>query len=192
MPLRPFSFPLPETRFFKADSLIYKFKISGGSSFRQDLVLNILTLLFLYLMSVTILGNLDSLQPFSSAHFNVFPYKKPWEGASKVTCGEGRLRAYPFSLVLYLEKNTQNGKDGRMWANSLQLPLVYWHNTFAGHYMRSLQMLGALLQKDVVKPFLSASEPPAKRRRRDSPLEEAILKELHGDMEAQSSVSVLG
>lgn len=47
-------------------------------------------------------------------------------------------------------------------------------------------------QKDVVKPFLSASEPPAKRRRRDSPLEEAILKELHGDMEAQSSVSVLG
>uniref|UniRef100_A0A3B3YFS5 Uncharacterized protein n=1 Tax=Poecilia mexicana TaxID=48701 RepID=A0A3B3YFS5_9TELE len=35
MALRPFSFPSPETRFFTADSLIYKFKIRGGNSFRQ-------------------------------------------------------------------------------------------------------------------------------------------------------------
>ncbi|KAM9425741.1 uncharacterized protein majin [Pholidichthys leucotaenia] len=34
MPLQPFSFPLPETRFFKAGSFIYKFKIRGGASFR--------------------------------------------------------------------------------------------------------------------------------------------------------------
>uniref|UniRef100_A0A3Q3LFD2 Uncharacterized protein n=1 Tax=Mastacembelus armatus TaxID=205130 RepID=A0A3Q3LFD2_9TELE len=36
MPLQAFSFPFPETRFFRAGSLIYKFKIRGGSSYRQD------------------------------------------------------------------------------------------------------------------------------------------------------------
>uniref|UniRef100_A0A8C3AK51 Uncharacterized protein n=1 Tax=Cyclopterus lumpus TaxID=8103 RepID=A0A8C3AK51_CYCLU len=115
----------------------------------------------------TVLGNLDSLQPFSSAHFNVFPYKKLWKGASKLMCkhGEGRLRAYPFSLILYLEKNTQN--EG------------------------AKQAAEKLSPKAVAQQLPSVSEPQSKRRRRDSPLEEAILKDLHGDMEAESTVSVV-
>uniref|UniRef100_A0A3B5AQW2 Uncharacterized protein n=1 Tax=Stegastes partitus TaxID=144197 RepID=A0A3B5AQW2_9TELE len=36
MPLQAFCFPFPETRFFKAGSFIYKFKIRGGNSYRQD------------------------------------------------------------------------------------------------------------------------------------------------------------
>lgn len=35
MPLQTFSFPLPETRFIKAGNFIYKFKLRGGSSYRQ-------------------------------------------------------------------------------------------------------------------------------------------------------------
>ncbi|XP_037334720.2 membrane-anchored junction protein isoform X2 [Pungitius pungitius] len=168
MPLQAVSFPLPETRFFKADSLIYKFKISGGRSLRGEEAVGENLHEELEEIIRAVLGNLDSLQPFSSAHFNVFPYKKPWEGASKVTCthGERRLRAYPFSLVLYLEKNPQN-EGAKQAAENLR-------------------------PKDVAKPFHRVSEPPSKRRRRDSPLEEAILKELHEDMEAQGKVSVLG
>lgn len=40
MPLQAFSFPLPETRFFKAGSFIYKFTIRGGSSYRQGSVIH--------------------------------------------------------------------------------------------------------------------------------------------------------
>ncbi|XP_023272415.1 membrane-anchored junction protein-like, partial [Seriola lalandi dorsalis] len=58
----------------------------------------------------TVLGNLDNLQPFSSTHFNIFPYNKRWEGLPKVMCkhGEKKLKAYPFILILYLEKNMLN------------------------------------------------------------------------------------
>uniref|UniRef100_A0A672Y992 Uncharacterized protein n=1 Tax=Sphaeramia orbicularis TaxID=375764 RepID=A0A672Y992_9TELE len=36
MPLQAFSFPFPETRFFRAGLSIYKFKIKAGSSYRQE------------------------------------------------------------------------------------------------------------------------------------------------------------
>ncbi|KAK9524614.1 hypothetical protein VZT92_016992 [Zoarces viviparus] len=170
MPLQAFSFPFPETRFFKAGSFIYKFKIRGGSSFRGEEVMGE-NYFHQELEDIvrTVLGNLDSLQPFSSVHFSVFPYKKAWEGASEVMCtqGERRLRAYPFTLILYLEKNTR--KEGAKQAAEKLSP-----------------------QKDVAQRFPSVSEPQSKRRRRDSPLEEAILKDLHSDMEAESSVSVVG
>ncbi|XP_034413462.1 membrane-anchored junction protein isoform X3 [Cyclopterus lumpus] len=169
MPLQAFSFPFPETRFFKAGSFIFKFKIRGGSSFSGEEVMEEICF-YQELEDIlrTVLGNLDSLQPFSSAHFNVFPYKKLWKGASKLMCkhGEGRLRAYPFSLILYLEKNTQN--EGAKQAAEKLSP-----------------------QKAVAQQLPSVSEPQSKRRRRDSPLEEAILKDLHGDMEAESTVSVV-
>ncbi|XP_068443680.1 membrane-anchored junction protein isoform X4 [Clinocottus analis] len=155
MPLQPFSFPFPETRFFKAGSCIYKFKIRGGSSFSGEERMEGNSF-YEELEDIlrTVLGNLDSLQPFSSAHFNVFPYKTPWEDASKVMCqhGEGRMKAYPFSLILYLEKNTTN-EGAKQAAEKLS---------------------------------------PSKHRRRDSPLEEAILKDLHADMEAESMVSMVG
>ncbi|XP_054457063.1 membrane-anchored junction protein [Anoplopoma fimbria] len=170
MPLQAFAFPFPETRFFRAGSFIYKFKIRGGSSFGGEEVRGE-NCFYQEIEEIirTVLGNLDSLQPFSCANFHVFPYKKPWEGASKVMCthGERRLRAYPFSLILYLEKNTQ--KEGAKQTAEKLSP-----------------------QKNVAQQFPSVSEPQSKRRRRDSPLEEAILKDLHKDMEAESNVSVVG
>ncbi|XP_040886670.1 membrane-anchored junction protein isoform X2 [Toxotes jaculatrix] len=100
----------------------------------------------------TVLGNLDNLQPFSSTHFNVFPYKKQWEGLSKVMCthDERKLRAYPFILILYLEKNTQNGKQAKS------------------------------PEKEIGQHF-SVSEPLSKRCKRDSPLEGTILKDLEAE-----------
>ncbi|XP_056298546.1 membrane-anchored junction protein isoform X2 [Pseudoliparis swirei] len=169
MPLQAFSFPFPETRFFKAGSYIFKFKIRGGSSFSGEEVTEE-NCMYQELEDIlrTVLGNLDSLQPFSSAHFNVFPYKKPWKGASKVTCkhGEESLKAYPFSVILNLEKNTQN--EGAKQAAEKVSP------------------------KAVTRQLPSVSEPQSKRRRRDSPLEEAILKDLHAEMEAEGTVTVVG
>ncbi|XP_037614312.1 membrane-anchored junction protein isoform X3 [Sebastes umbrosus] len=156
MPLQAFSFPFPETRCFRAGSLTYKCKIRAGSSFSGEEVLggNCFDRELEEIIR-TVLGNLDSLQPFSSAHFNVFPYKKRWEGASKAMCklGERKLRAYPFSLILYLEKNTQN-EEAKEAAEKL-------------------------------------SPPQLKRRRTDSPLEEAIIKDLLKDMEAEGEDSVV-
>uniref|UniRef100_A0A3B3BP69 Uncharacterized protein n=1 Tax=Oryzias melastigma TaxID=30732 RepID=A0A3B3BP69_ORYME len=89
MSLRPFSFPLPETRYFRAGGgLIYKFKIRGGSSFRDEEITGVdsnnqeLEVIFdvfsaslfrLVYLVWTVLGNLEHLQPFSSAHYTAFP-----------------------------------------------------------------------------------------------------------------------
>ncbi|XP_034020932.1 uncharacterized protein LOC117505395 [Thalassophryne amazonica] len=60
----------------------------------------------------TVLGDVDRLQPFTSAHFIVYPYKTRWEGISEVMIRhkEEEMMAYPFILTLYLEKKTQRGK----------------------------------------------------------------------------------
>ncbi|XP_039677496.1 membrane-anchored junction protein isoform X4 [Perca fluviatilis] len=170
MPLQAFSFPCPETRFFKAGSFIYKFKIRGGSSFRGEKNMggNCLNQQLEEIIR-TVLGNLDSLQPFSSSHFIVFPYRKRREGASKVMCkhGERKLRAYPFTLILYLEKNMQN-EEAKQVEEKLSS------------------------EKYVAQQFPPVSEPQSKRHKSDSPLEEAILKRLIKDMEAEGKVSVVG
>ncbi|XP_035861633.1 membrane-anchored junction protein isoform X3 [Sander lucioperca] len=170
MPLQAFSFPCPETRFFKAGSFIYKFKIRAGSSFRGEKNMggNCLNQELEEIIR-TVLGNLDSLQPFSSSHFIVFPYRKRREGASKVMCkhGERNLRAYPFSLILYLEKNMQN-EEAKQAEEKLSS------------------------EKYVAQQFPPVSEPQSKRHKSDSPLEEAILKDLIKDMEAEGKVSVVG
>ncbi|XP_068163956.1 membrane-anchored junction protein isoform X1 [Antennarius striatus] len=155
MPLQAFSFPVPETRFFKAGCFIYKFQIRGGSSYSGEEVLrgNGLNLELEEIIR-TVLGNLDNLQPFTSNHFNIFPYKKQWEGMSKMMCThhERILKAYPFVLILYLE---HSGKHER-WS---------WEKE--------------------VSPEISVSEPPIKRNRSCSPLEEAILKDLINDLDAE-------
>ncbi|XP_056298551.1 uncharacterized protein LOC130211664 isoform X7 [Pseudoliparis swirei] len=152
MPLQAFSFPFPETRFFKAGSYIFKFKIRGGSSFRT----------FSEQFLATWTASNPSLVPTSMSSL------KPWKGASKVTCkhGEESLKAYPFSVILNLEKNTQN--EGAKQAAEKVSP------------------------KAVTRQLPSVSEPQSKRRRRDSPLEEAILKDLHAEMEAEGTVTVVG
>ncbi|XP_045920198.1 membrane-anchored junction protein [Micropterus dolomieu] len=168
MPLQAFSFPVHETRCFKAGSFIYKFRIRGGSSYSGEEVMG--GSCFnqeLEEIIRTVLGNLDALQPFSSTHFIVFPYKKRWEGASKVMCrnGERRLRVYPFVLILYLEKNVLNEKQAEKTLSP---------------------------EKEVAQRFPSVCEPESKRCKRHSPLEEAIVKALINDLEAESEVSVDG
>lgn len=157
MPLQAFSFPLPETRFFKAGSFIYKFTIRGGSSYsQQDVLGEVAFNQELEEIIRTVLGNLDDLQPFSSTHYIIFPYKKQWESVCKYD--EMNLSVYPFSLILYLEKNMQNGSQ-------------------------------SVEEDDVTQHIPSIPEPQLKR---DSPLEEAILKDLINDMEAENRVAVTG
>ncbi|XP_030018798.1 uncharacterized protein majin [Sphaeramia orbicularis] len=109
----------------------------------------------------TVLCNLDDLQPFFSTHFNVFPYKKKWEGVSKVMCKhrEKKLKVYPFILILYLEKI--NIKHGKPTEDNLSQ------------------------ESEVEQHSGSVFKPPSKRRKSDSPLEEAILKNLIKDMEPE-------
>ncbi|XP_035004666.1 membrane-anchored junction protein isoform X3 [Hippoglossus stenolepis] len=167
MTLETFSFPLPETRFFRADGFVYKFKIRGGSSFSGEEVMegNCFNQELEDIIR-TVLGNLDNLQPFSSTHFNVFPYKKRWEGLSKVMCkhDEKNLSAYPFILILYLEKNTQNGKHAE-------------------------KRLSPGKERE---HHFSVSKPQSKRTKTDSPLEEAILQDLVKELEAESKISMVG
>ncbi len=112
----------------------------------------------------SVLGNLDNLQPFSGAHFNVFPHKKLWEGASKVMCRHrGRkLRAfysYPPPGERQAERQANRGE---------------------------LEP-----REKVARQSPSISEPQLKRRRIDSPLEDAILQDLMKDLEAESKVPVV-
>ncbi|XP_055012574.1 membrane-anchored junction protein isoform X2 [Boleophthalmus pectinirostris] len=170
MPLHPFSFPFPQTRFFKAGTNIYKLKIRGGSSYSgveatgghlynlehemEDIIR-------------TVLGNLESLQPFTSTHFHIYPYKKPWERVSQVMCkhGEEALKAYPFTLLLYLEKNTHR-------------------DSFTRDTVDRRQEASEEPQQDLY-------EHSSKRQMTDSPLEDAILQDMVEDMEAETVVSVL-
>ncbi|XP_028330377.1 membrane-anchored junction protein isoform X3 [Gouania willdenowi] len=156
MTLQGFSFPLPETRLFHAGGFIYKVKIRGGPSYRgvevkredgfnqemEEIIRSVM-------------GNLDNLQPFSSTHYNVFPYKKPWKVVQ--TQSNKNVDIYPFVLILYLDKSNQIGKPKEL-KNKLKLQV----------------------------PSTSQS----KRRKSDSPLEEAALKDLLKDMEAEGRVFV--
>ncbi|CAG5929337.1 unnamed protein product [Menidia menidia] len=56
----------------------------------------------------TVLGNLSNLQPFSTSHYTVFPYKKRWG-----VCGHStnNLNLYPFTIIVYVEKNMHRGKQ---------------------------------------------------------------------------------
>ncbi|XP_030578508.1 membrane-anchored junction protein isoform X2 [Archocentrus centrarchus] len=158
MPVQAFSFP--ETRFFKAGRFIYKFRIRGGTSCSQEDVMgeDRFSQEFEEIIR-TVLGNLDNLQPFSSPHYTVFPYKK----RQKCVCKHDKtnLRVYPFTLILYLEKNTQNGPQSAE-------------------------------ENEETQHIPSTSEPQSKRCKRDSPLEEAILKDLIKGMEAENRVAVTG
>ncbi|XP_036967852.1 membrane-anchored junction protein isoform X3 [Acanthopagrus latus] len=152
--------------FIRAGGSVYQFRIRGGSScsgeeamggncFDQELEEIIRT----------VLGNLESLQPFSSAHFNVYPYKQQREGVSSVLCQhyERKLRVYPFILHVYLERNMRSGK-------------------------RSAEQFSP--QEEAAEQIPSASELQSKRRKRDSTLEDAVLKDLEAELEAEAKVSV--
>ncbi|XP_043931356.1 membrane-anchored junction protein isoform X2 [Protopterus annectens] len=75
MPLKPFSYPVPETRFFHAGNSIYKFKFRyGNSTTTANLPSNEEDILQDLEDAVrTVLGNLENLQPFVTKYFTVFP-----------------------------------------------------------------------------------------------------------------------
>uniref|UniRef100_A0A8C9UDN9 Membrane anchored junction protein n=1 Tax=Serinus canaria TaxID=9135 RepID=A0A8C9UDN9_SERCA len=95
MSLKPFTYPLPETRFFHAGRHVYKFKIRYGNFNRYEVIR-------------VILGNLDNLHPFSTDHFTIFPYLSKWERVSKMKFKHENVHLvpYPYICTLYLELNS--------------------------------------------------------------------------------------
>ncbi|XP_041841484.1 uncharacterized protein LOC121639956 isoform X2 [Melanotaenia boesemani] len=105
MSLRTSSFPIPETRFFKAGNFIFRFKIRGGTSYREktnekdeDFNQEMEDIIR------TVIGNLDNLQPFCTNHYTIFPYKKCRE------VSKNNLQVFPHTIILYVEKNMEKEK----------------------------------------------------------------------------------
>ncbi|KAJ8255074.1 hypothetical protein GJAV_G00200640 [Gymnothorax javanicus] len=105
MPIQSFSFPLPETRFFRAGRHVYKFKIRSGGRYSDEIINSENVTQELEDAVRVVLANLDNLQPFVTKHFNIFPYKSRWERVSELQFQQGglMLTAYPFLLTLYVE-----------------------------------------------------------------------------------------
>uniref|UniRef100_A0A673HPT6 Membrane anchored junction protein n=1 Tax=Sinocyclocheilus rhinocerous TaxID=307959 RepID=A0A673HPT6_9TELE len=105
MSIQAFSFPVPETRLFQAGQQVFKFKIRRGDMSRQDHTIK-KEVISLEINAVrAVLANLDGLHPFTTQHFNIFPYKSKWEQVSKMKfMKEGvKLSPYPFLITLYVE-----------------------------------------------------------------------------------------
>ncbi|XP_065502484.1 membrane-anchored junction protein [Caloenas nicobarica] len=119
MSLKPFTYPLPETRFLHAGRLVYKFKIRYGNfSSVPDLDNTEGAVKELEEAVRVILGNLDDLHPFSTDHFTIFPYLSKWERVSKMRFKHENVHLvpYPYICTMYLElnsfqQNTSCGKD---------------------------------------------------------------------------------
>nr|XP_020823691.1 membrane-anchored junction protein isoform X2 [Phascolarctos cinereus] len=106
MSLQDFTYPLPETRFLHAGTSVYKFKIRYGSSIRGEEIADKRTVSQELEDSIrAVLGNLDNLQPFTTDHFIIFPYKSKWERVSHLRFKHGAafLEPYPFVCTLYVE-----------------------------------------------------------------------------------------
>ncbi|XP_010221135.1 PREDICTED: uncharacterized protein C11orf85 homolog [Tinamus guttatus] len=109
MSLKPFSYPRPETRFFHAGYLVYKFKIRYGNLSSADDPDNAANAAQELEEAIrVILGNLEDLQPFSTDHFTIFPYLSRWEQVSKMMFryGDLCLTPYPYICTIYLEDNS--------------------------------------------------------------------------------------
>ncbi|XP_023801307.1 membrane-anchored junction protein isoform X1 [Cyanistes caeruleus] len=109
MSLKPFTYPLPETRFLHAGRHVYKFKIRYGN-FNSSPNLSLTESAAKESEEVfrVILGNLDDLHPFSTDHFTVFPYLSKWERVSKMKFKHENVHLvpYPYICKLYLELNS--------------------------------------------------------------------------------------
>ncbi|KAG9475558.1 hypothetical protein GDO78_003778 [Eleutherodactylus coqui] len=108
MPIKPFSFPFPETRFFHTTKYVYKFKIRYGVNFCSENTENKQQVMSELLDSVrAILANHDDLQPFSTKHFIIFPYKTKWDSASRLKFKHGPkfFQPFPYVFTMYVEPN---------------------------------------------------------------------------------------
>ncbi|XP_050770249.1 membrane-anchored junction protein-like [Gymnogyps californianus] len=109
MSLKPFTSPLPETRFLRAGRLVYKFKIRYGNfNSAPDLDNTASAAKELEEAIRVILGNLDDLHLFSTDHFTIFPYLSKWERVSKMRFKHGKVHLvpYPYICTVYLELNS--------------------------------------------------------------------------------------
>ncbi|XP_009868207.1 PREDICTED: uncharacterized protein C11orf85 homolog, partial [Apaloderma vittatum] len=109
MRLKPFAYPLPETRFLHAGRLVYKFRIRYGNfNSAPDLDRTDSAAKELEEAIRVILGNLDDLHPFSTDHFTVFPYKFFFERVSRMRFHHENvlLVPYPYVCTMYLELNS--------------------------------------------------------------------------------------
>ncbi|XP_055486972.1 membrane-anchored junction protein [Leucoraja erinacea] len=106
MALKAFTYPLPETRFIHAGRTVYKLKLRYSHHIREDLGFNReLVRKELQDCIRAVLGNLDNLQPFTTVHFTIFPYKSKWERISELRFKQGDrvLTSYPYVCTLYVE-----------------------------------------------------------------------------------------
>ncbi|XP_064322158.1 membrane-anchored junction protein isoform X1 [Phalacrocorax carbo] len=111
MSLKPFTYPLPETRFLRAGRLVYKFKIRYGNLNSAPNLDNTESAVKELEEAIrVILGNLDDLHPFSTDHFTVFPFSdlSKWERVSKMRFKHENVHLvpYPYICTMYLELNS--------------------------------------------------------------------------------------
>ncbi|XP_075777629.1 membrane-anchored junction protein isoform X2 [Pelodiscus sinensis] len=107
--LKPFTYPLPETRFLHAGKSVYKLKIRYGNSLSSDNIdNNESTAKELEEAIRVIIGNLDNLHPFATEHLTIFPYLSKWERVSKLRFkhGDTFLSPYPHVCTMYVELNS--------------------------------------------------------------------------------------
>ncbi|XP_028593840.2 membrane-anchored junction protein isoform X1 [Podarcis muralis] len=117
--LKPFTYPVPETRFFHAGANVYKFKIKYGNSmsvnidFHESIVNEELQDAIR-----VILGNLNDLCPFTTEHLIIFPYLNQWEKVSDLRFmrGDTFLVPYPYVCTVYVELNLL--KRGALWGKA--------------------------------------------------------------------------
>ncbi|XP_031757252.1 membrane-anchored junction protein isoform X2 [Xenopus tropicalis] len=80
MPIKPFSFPLPETRFFHTEKDVYKFKFHYGTNFTTEDTKSKEHLSKEIVDSIrAVLANYENLHPFCTDHLIVFPCPKQTE-----------------------------------------------------------------------------------------------------------------
>ncbi|XP_075043873.1 membrane-anchored junction protein isoform X2 [Mixophyes fleayi] len=106
MPIKPFSFPIPETRFLHTTKYVYKFKIRYGVLINSEDTENKEHIVKELLDSIrAILANHDNLHPFSTKHFIIFPYKSKWDSASRLRFKHGHrfLLPFPYVFTIYIE-----------------------------------------------------------------------------------------
>ncbi|XP_062849274.1 membrane-anchored junction protein [Trichomycterus rosablanca] len=165
MPIQCFSFPIPETRFFQVGQHIYKFKIRPGSkiSGKDEMLDSELVSEELENAVRVVLFSLDSLHPFATQHFIIFPYKNRWERVSELRFrkGDRNLFAYPFLITLYVETN-------------IPIPPLIVHAT---------EQIPPGRESALDSPPPTAFFPlsPAKRKRTEQPQEGALSLDDHYD-----------
>ncbi|TFJ99461.1 Sodium-dependent neutral amino acid transporter B(0)AT1 [Platysternon megacephalum] len=107
--LKPFTYPLPETRFLHAGRSVYKLKIRYGNFLSSDDIdNNESTAKELEEAIRVIIGNLDNLHPFATERLTIFPYLSKWERVSKLRFkhGDTFLAPYPHVCTMYVELNS--------------------------------------------------------------------------------------